>query len=358
MAFIIYGAWSEGKKVLDRIRLYKNDIIGFLDTYQCEGEYEGYPVFKITDIKKETPIILAHPNIIIATDMYKRLHKFGFYNLYWYMYLAEDEVGNDFCKEECLSTHNWGDCVLPNMEIHVADNCNLNCRGCTHFSPLFHSLGASIEERLEDIRKVRSKFTNIGRLDILGGEPFLNVELDRFIVSVRSMLPDTHLNIFTNGLLIPKAKDKLLRVICKNSVSITVSEYPPTKKIIGQIKSRLKEFGIRYRVTPFREGFNLPLSINRNNKHPRLCISSGCVSVRDGKIARCPTLLYVYKFNEIFGQRLPNEGIYDLNDCPSGDELLSLLEQNVPLCNYCIRHDIDWTVCSAEKNISDFALED
>ena len=359
MKMYIYGAWETGMIALQRIKeRYGEDIEGFLDTKKT-GFFSKYKIFKPSEISNDAVIIFAHDNIIVAAEMYDVIKGNGFKNLYWFMNLS-DEISNKqgFLVDECFFIRNWGDCLLPNMEMHISDMCNLNCKNCTHFSPLYKEIGVNYDKCIEDIKILKSKFSNIGRLDILGGEPLLNPELDKYIVGLRKVLPDTYLNIFTNGLLIPKLSESVLTIIRENNVTVTISEYPPVRRMIDRIISHLKKASVRYRITSFRGDFNIPITTSLNTKHPYKCISDGCVCVSNGKISRCPTLMYIHKFNEEFGTSLPEEGLISLENCPDGKELMELLKKNIPLCNYCIECGTEWSVCGNEKHLEDFAVRD
>lgn len=355
----IYGAWKTGSEALHRIKdKYGDDINGFIDTKK-RGSYNGYPIIAPSKIPEEAVIIFAHDNIIIAAEMYGIIRNREFKDIYWFMNLSDDvKERMGFLENECFKINNWGNCVLPNMEIHISDKCNLNCKNCTHFSPLFTEIGVDFDRCVDDVRLLKSKFSNIGRLDILGGEPLLNPSLDKYVSTFRELLPDTYLNIFTNGLLIPELADKVLETIKDCETTVTISEYPPVSKIIDKIVTRLSEVGVRYRITSFRGNFNVPITTSEKTVHPLKCISDGCVCVSDGKLSRCPTLMYVYKFNEVFGTNLPEDGLIPLNDCPKGEELLKLLRRDVPLCRYCIECGTQWSVCGKERRIDDFAVRD
>lgn len=50
---------------------------------------------------------------------------------------------------------------MPHIELHISDKCNLNCRGCTHFSPLYNEIGAVFEEKIDDIKKIKRLFDEV-----------------------------------------------------------------------------------------------------------------------------------------------------------------------------------------------------
>ena len=280
-----------------------------------------------------------------------------------YSGIGIDENDIYIVSMECLCGENddilthWNDVKqLRYIDYQICDHCNLNCKGCAHFSPLFDQVGVDFNGCIEDIRKVRNKVSNIARLDLLGGEPLLNPELSEYVKTVRTLLPDTRISIFTNGLLIPTLSDDTLKTISTQQVAFMISEYPETSKMLIRIKGILQENKIRYLVTPIRNQFNIPISITEKSRYPHRCISDGCVSISDGKIARCPTLLYLHKFNETFSKSLPEDGILDLDETISGEAFLKKMEERVPLCGYCIEKSIVWELCSRPVQLEDFAV--
>lgn len=100
--------------------------------------------------------------------------------------------------------------------------------------------------------------------------------------------------------------------------------------------------------------FNKPLVEQSNKTYDKLCISDGCVNVWNGKIARCPSLMYVQELNKRFGLDLPSDGIYQLVGKISGRELKRLMQEGVPLCEHCVKNPIEWTCCGTQAKVTDF----
>ena len=61
------------------------------------------------------------------------------------------------------------------IETHIVDHCNLNCRGCSHFSPLAKPYFKSLDEYKREFERL-AEITNhyIQQIRIMGGEPFLH----------------------------------------------------------------------------------------------------------------------------------------------------------------------------------------
>ena len=358
MGYIIYGAGKRGAGLRDRLKSeYGIEPVGFFDTYKT-GSVEDKAILDMDDSDRDGIVIIVSPVAYTATDMYYEVKRRGYRHIYWYNpMIGRADAEEGFLERECICCDSWGDNILPELELHIADNCNLNCKGCTHFSPLFDDLGLPYEEKIGGLEKLKGLVSNIARLSILGGEPLLNPELPKYVRTLHKMFPDTFLQIYTNGLLVPKLSNEVLECIRKNNVRFSVTEYLPTSKMIDRITSRFDEFDIMYRITPYdaKSIFDKPVSVSPDSKYPRECLSNGCIVVDGDKIARCPTLMYVWKFNESFDQSLPSEGILDLNEYSSGEKLLLDLKEDAPLCNHCIRSNMDWGVCSKVPELSDFA---
>ena len=361
MNYYVYGAGKIGKKLKSRAAEYNIPISGFIDSYKTTST----PEYNIVDLSVIDPtidaVIISVLNTNSILDIYQKLRAHKIKHIYWY-YDAFQNLNEkkNFLSEQCLDLSNWGNLIMPHIELHISDACNLNCKGCSHFSPLFDDINADFNSKMSDIHKIKNLFDDIFRIDILGGEPLLNPELERYVYELRKELPNTFIQIYTNGLLIPKLSETVLKTIRDSNVGISISEYLPTHKMISRIRTILDQYQIRYHIAEYDSKmlFNTPVSIAPNSKHPRLCISNGCITIADGKVSRCPTLMYIEKFNSYFHQNLPTEGIYRIDSYSDGQTLLDDMRKDVPLCNHCIEKPIKWEPCHPTKKLSDFAAED
>lgn len=207
---------------------------------------------------------------------------------------------------------------------------------------------------------IKEKFSHIIKFYLLGGEPFLNPEINKYICEIRELLPDSELYIVTNGLLIEKLPKETLECIKDNHVWISISEYKPTSKKIHTICDILNKYKILFEIrrAKDRQKFCLPLSLSEESKYPRTCISSICVTIWNGKISRCPQLMYISYFNTYFNTHLPESGVMELKNCATGDDLLAILKEDVPLCRHCVKNEIEWEICGRTPKLEDFAVND
>lgn len=363
MDMIFFGAGFFGQQAYQRYREnhYKNELLGFMDSKKT-GKYCDLPILSWEEIDKETAaVVITVESPFVVSEIYYKLKEYGVKHVYWFHnQVYQCAAKDDFLMAECICADDWGDCVLPQAEMHIADYCNLNCKGCTHFSPVFEKKLPDFNTRIADVISLKNKFSNIIYFSILGGEPFLNPDITGYIKEIRRLLPNTYIQIVTNGLLILKLEEEVFSCIRENKITISISEYEPTHKKIDEIEKKLCDHQISYIIRSYdsKQKFNIPLSLSEQSKYPHMCISNGCVNIWNGKIARCPTLMYIEKFNEVFHTDLPTDGIMQMKDCPDGFELLKLLQTRVPLCKHCVECPVTWERCSGTPQLSDFARED
>jgi len=247
MSMLFYGAGNWGKAALEAYsgRECHGEVLeGFVDSKKT-GMFYGYPVYSVSGISnKDVRVVITIADLLIVAEAYNILKRAGINEIYRFEGKADSQGDcGDFIETECTRC-DWGDCVLPKVEMHIMDSCNLNCRGCTHFSPLFGKEKPDFAGRIRDVEALKEKIPHIVAFSILGGEPFLNPDIDRYITEIRKLLPDTYIQIVTNGLLIPQLGAGILECIRENEIAVQISEYRPTHQIIDRIRDTLDRYGI------------------------------------------------------------------------------------------------------------------
>lgn len=226
------------------------------------------------------------------------------------------------------------------LETHVADTCNLKCRGCMHFSNIAKEPNfPNLQKFAQDFKRLSELFSNIFIIRLMGGEPLLNQKLGDYIEIVRQYFPRAELRVVTNGLLIPGQPDRLWETMRECHASMDISPYPPTIKMIKRLTAKLDEEHIPYgTIAEELHDFRKSLTLTPNHdleKSVQLCQSSHCHFLRDGKIAKCPLPLLIGDFNRAYGRNILSKDIYDIYEEQSGAELKRKLEDYADICRYC-----------------------
>jgi hypothetical protein len=229
------------------------------------------------------------------------------------------------------------------LEMHICDRCNLNCKACSHFSPLVGGDAPypSIETFKNDLNRISALFSGLCQLRLMGGEPLLNPMLNRFVDVARRCFPHTDLRVVTNGLLVKNLDNDAIGCLRDNKVVLDISNYAPTSYISDDLVSLLRGNGIAF---SFNQGqvatsFLKLFALDAEGVKPYGgCPTGGfCANLRDGMLAKCPLLMYIDTFNGHFGTNLPNDGRIDIHqEGVSGFGIMDRLKGEVPLCRHCV----------------------
>jgi MoaA/NifB/PqqE/SkfB family radical SAM enzyme len=227
------------------------------------------------------------------------------------------------------------------IETHLVDHCNLNCKGCSHFSPLV--LGVVFTDPdvyKQDLLRLKRLFRDVYEIRLMGGEPLLHPEINEFIEITRQLFPKTNIAIFTNALLLDRMPITFWETCHDNQVMLKITHYPVPINL-----KALRQLGKRYRVKvkipPKITSFNQFLNINGDSDPDesfRTCRSMYiCPFLRDGKLYSCGFAPHVYHFNDFFNQNIPisEKDYIEINSQTSAEDILDFLKHPTPLCSYC-----------------------
>jgi len=229
--------------------------------------------------------------------------------------------------------------VLSYLEIHLVDHCNLNCRGCSHCSPLADEFFADIEQHELDIKRLKQLIPDVREIRLLGGEPLLHPKVTNFFDVTRAYFPKSKIYMTTNGILLPKMPETFWESCRLNSISIAVTLYPP----FHEKESDLMKLAKKERTT---------MSVVKNSRFLITTNSKGnsdkeknfrrcqkwvyCPILVHGKIYRCSRPPYWRFFNKAFGTNVPNTGYADIYDPKmTGWKILSSIDKSSEACRYC-----------------------
>lgn len=231
------------------------------------------------------------------------------------------------------------------IEFNLTDYCNLNCKGCSHYSPLADAEFEPLEE-LEDSMRHISGIKNANKIAgvyLIGGETLLYPELQNAMRLARRYFSWSKISIFTNGLLIPKM-DSGFWEECKNlDIVIALTRYPikfdydKVEDICRKNGVKLEVFGDRGEENSF---FRLPLDPEKRQigwlSHFR-CIGFACITVDNGKIFPCSQAACVGHLNKKIGTdfKWEKEDFIEVKVLKSAGQLVHLRNRPIPFCKYC-----------------------
>jgi organic radical activating enzyme len=131
---------------------------------------------------------------------------------------------------------------LNYAEIYITNVCNLSCTHCQSFNN-FAFKGHQLWDEYQDEYTKLSTRIDFDRLQIIGGEPTLNPDFEKWIVGISNLWPNSKLEISTNGSRLDKINDNIYQVLSKNNglLWLTCHNINTYNKMLDFSKQFLKE---------------------------------------------------------------------------------------------------------------------
>ncbi len=358
MKIAIYGAGYYGRYIYDEIQRQEECKVSttcWIDNYIGEQDICGLPVYTEKEFVSEhiinevDAVIVAIENPEVSQKITTSLLLQGYHQIYLvppYSYKTKiplfDLNGN---FSPCIKYYKNVRPVIDFMEVLVTKHCNLNCRRCAHFSNInTESSFLDLDEYESYLVQLRNKFESISIFQLIGGEPLLNPQLDSYVFLARKYLPDSRIEILTNGSLVLKMPRKLIDAIVQCKVSVHITQYPPVRKNLFQILDFFEKEGIRYDITEPVTHFDKVLTLKEEDGkqtykkyHKTECI---CHGIEEGRIYLCPTISRLYDVQDFFEihiekEELLNSSIDLMSNDIDGWDILQYFSHPTPLCRYC-----------------------
>jgi molybdenum cofactor biosynthesis enzyme MoaA len=118
--------------------------------------------------------------------------------------------------------------LLKYLEIHLVDHCNLNCKGCGHFSTLSSPSFLDILDFEKDLKQLKKHFEFLGQLRLMGGEPLLHPKCAVFFNVARRVFGDARISLVTNGILLPEHDESFNRQLREQNIEVQITFYSET----------------------------------------------------------------------------------------------------------------------------------
>jgi len=252
--------------------------------------------------------------------------------------------------------------ALQYLEIHIVDHCNLNCKGCSHFSPLSSKNFLNIIEFEKDLNQLKKHISSIDQLRLMGGEPLLHPELVDFLRIARKIYPNDRIAVVSNGILIPKLKRNVFLALKKFNIELHLTKYPTDKQNLESILVKLKRFSIEYYLLE-TDVFYRHIDIkNQRNKRDSFNIcrkSYYCPALKNGELFQCSGLAYInilIDYFKIESISLPK----GLNIYDSGinyKSIIEFLDSPDECCAHCYYRNSSYKWGLSNNEISEWIIK-
>ena len=253
------------------------------------------------------------------------------------------------------------------FEIHLTEHCNLNCKGCSHFSPLAPKEYMDIHSYENDMKRMSELFDEeILTIRLLGGEPLMHPQVNEFIKTASFYFPNAYRELITNGILLLKQPESFWEICRTTNTVINITRYPVPLNW-SLIKETATNRNVKLDIFPphntktFRKNvYDLTGSQDMCLSHASCNLFGVCCQLFYGKLYVCSISAYFRHFNNYFKLGIPSADrdsldIYKIKD---KEELYDFITAPVPCCKYCdIKNqvfDVKWG--HSKKNIKEWTL--
>lgn len=236
--------------------------------------------------------------------------------------------------------------MLPLLDVHILDHCNLKCNHCAHYCHLIKEENfLSVEQLEQDMCELSKKiFFRIIRL--MGGEPLLHPKLSDMLKLTRKYYPYTDIRIVTNGILLPAMDETFWDTMRKYHITVDISKYP----ILGNKFSELLDLIDDNRVRlghvnlckRFYDKVNDEGSVDKEKAYA-VCASRMNLNLWNSKIYTCQACYRDY-YNKIYNKNVLLPKGYDIYKT-TGKELYNAFGKPDEACRHCdiISREFAWS---------------
>lgn len=251
------------------------------------------------------------------------------------------------------------------FEVHICEHCNLNCKGCYHFSPIAQKEFLDVNEwemhckRLSELFEGEMEF-----ISLMGGEPLLHPKICDLLKITRKYFGIGDVSIITNGILLLDMDENFWETCRENNITIRQTKYPIDIDFNAIEKKAEKEnVNFIYFNTGIKTLGYQPFDLKASQpalENFRNCYRvNSCISFSHGKLYTCFVPAHIHHLKKYFNldiETKESDGI-DIYKVNSAEEIRKLLEKPLFFCRYCMRNlakrdGIEWE--TSKKDIKEW----
>ncbi len=339
---VLYGAGNYGitfKRYLEKIHNVKIKNFVVTDTCAELRSVDDVAVNAIDTQDRECKLVICVSEQK-QSDLIEKAMNLGFNKIYVmlneYVRYMKSELNEKHLN--CLETLKF--------EVHITDHCNLNCKGCYHFSPISEPVFLSTEEFEKDMRRMHQVCEDkVSSITLLGGEPLLHPQITDFFRIVRLYFQKCRVNLLTNGTLLKDMKDSFWRSLVENRITLCCTKYPVYVDY-NVIEEKAAQYGIKViyhndvgagQKTLIKYPFDISGSQDVEWNYKHCTRSNKCITLKHGRIFTCPMAAHAHIAKDFFGLNLElsADDSISIYQVKTMREISEFLVKPIPFCRYC-----------------------
>lgn len=228
---------------------------------------------------------------------------------------------------------------LRQAELVLTTKCSLRCRDCANLMQYYNKpYDVDFRDVITSFENLVKNFEEINTIVLVGGEPFLSKNISEIIFHIAKFPQINHINIFTNGTIIPNEKD--IYALKNAKVKIIISDYGKLSRKKYELMDLCKKNDINFHLKNEdlcwgdvgdmeprkRTSGQLSRQFKKCNNY--------CRSILNGKLFYCPRAAHGDDLGYINAN---NEYVNLLNCNVSKREIMNIVYSShyFSACDYC-----------------------
>jgi organic radical activating enzyme len=193
---------------------------------------------------------------------------------------------------------------IKSVDISITEVCTLKCKDCSNLMQYFKNpKHADFNQLTIALDKLMDSVDYCSEIRILGGEPFANKELIKYLEHVKNYNKYNWVMIYTNATILPN--NDLLKLLKNQKVLVQISNYGNKKQKCLEMSNLLNNVGIYNFVAEWTlwqdcSGLSYHKRTNEEKKQIfKYCCVKETWSIADGMLFRCPFAANAFKLKAI-----------------------------------------------------------
>jgi len=277
---------------------------------------------------------------------------------------------------------------LKYSEVNITNVCNYSCTHCqslNNYAFKGHQLWCDYKDEYQKL----SEQLDIDQIQIIGGEPTLNPDFEKWVGGISNLWPDSKLQISTNGSCLDKLTPDIYQILSKHNGTLWITCHdiklydgfleftkqfldeivydnnePPARRVSRKfVDTNGVEIILDWTqtfVSSVIENIDNELSMKFNSDvdiaHDK-CGFKNCHQIYKGKLYKCPLVSVLPDFLDQFDVAMtPDDRILAYSYQPlSADgnivEFVNSIDQPIPQCKFCPSEYAEHNFVGTEKKI-------
>jgi len=200
--------------------------------------------------------------------------------------------------------------LSPILEVYITNVCNLACRGCNRYNN-YNFKGHQYWDDYADDFELWATKIDAELISIIGGEPTLNPDLEKWCSNLRRLWPNTEMMIASNGTYFRPEFDHFYDKY-RVGFSITLHDINTASKIMktwiknAELDSFIPGFFFHQSNVIEENGYFTAYNSDKISAF-NACGMKHSHTIHKGKLYKCPNVQLLPEFSKQFDLRLTKE---------------------------------------------------